>query len=1121
MRPGRILLFLLAVVLTIFLLSLAITHQKEGRGTLYHDTDVDTSAFDTTTHDSLADSGAVYAEPAVPTGQPEQKATNTSAEANPAAASGVTGSARAVDATAAPAAASGVTGSARAVDAAATTAAKVPAPFHPGDALRDSLAGGSQVRILYYGDSQLEGDRVTSLLRRELRDDGGGSGPGLISPVMPVMYTRSYVVRSSSNWKRYTLLDYRNGTFPHNRLGPMLAVCRFTPAGKTLTSRSFASVRINPVPGADASVSVYEKLRIFYGNNFDTILVGIWSGSNLVDFAMLQMGEGPQEYAVPLPSISDITVEFTGRNSPDIYALSLESNTGVIIDNVPVRGSAGLEFVMTDIKGFEGCLTKLDPDLIFMQFGLNVVRNVRSEYHYYEEGLVKQVEYLKRASGGTPVVLVSVTDMALRVSDTIRLFPNIRAIRDAQQKAARRSGAIFWDAWESMGGPGSILKWYEHNPPLASKDLTHLSNAGADTIAARIFSDLLVSRTEREPSDTGLDAAGPVTTATGSLPSGDESTETTESVTLRVGAEPSGTSAAGTLSTRAGSTETSAASTLSTRAGPTETSAAGTLPAVGESQETAATGTLSSGEEPPEADTSTPVTADADPDDEGDGWVAYILKYNPRQAFIFTTTGFWIFFLVVMAGFALLHRKRAMCHTWLLLVSLYFYYRVGGLFIILLLLTTALTYYTALMTAKAQGKGGRRFWLVTNIVLLLGFLSYFKYAGFITDSINSLFGTAFVAHDIFSVWSNSLFGTSFDINTIVLPVGISFFTFQALSYSIDVYRRRMAAERNIADFAFYLTFFPQLVAGPIVRASEFIPQMKGDYTISRNEFGYGVFLILQGLIKKMLISDFISVGFIDRVFETPALYSGFENLMAVYGYGLQIYCDFSGYTDIAIGVAMLMGFRLPLNFNSPYKAANIADFWKRWHISLSRWLKDYLYIPLGGNRKGPVRTAINLMITMLLGGLWHGASMRFVVWGGLHGIALVADKIWQWLFRGVRRKSRAARIGGIFLTFNFVSFAWIFFRSGSMEEARLMLTQIFTSFTPGDYGRVIIAYLPVMVLIISGYILHFLPVSTKEAYRGLFIRLPLVLKFLVAIVIVVLLHKVGTDVVQPFIYFRF
>ncbi len=1015
MRPGRILLFLLAVVLTLFVLSLAITHQRSGRGPLLHESSDDTLSHDTVTHDELFSDTTLNETPVADTAAQESQP---------------------------------------AVSDPDLPAATVAVPYYPGDALRDSLAKGSQVRILYYGDSQVEGDRVTSLLRRQLREEGGGTGPGLISPVMPVMYTRSYVVRSSSNWKRYTLLDYRTGSFPHNRMGPMLAISRFTPPGDTLETRSFASVKINPVPGADASVSKYDKLRIFYGNNFDTILVGIRSGSQLVDFAMLQMGEGPLEYTMPLPSISDITVEFTGRNSPDIYGLSLESDEGVIIDNVPVRGSAGLEFVMTDIRGIEGCMEKLKPDIIFLQFGLNVVRNVRSEYHYYEEGLAKQIEYLKQASGGVPVVLVSVTDMALRVNDSIRYFPNIRAIRDAQMKAAARSGAIFWDAWESMGGRGSVLKWFQQVPPLASRDLTHLSNDGADTLAARIYNDLLIAR--------AAVAVAP-----------DQSAATAD--TIFAGA--------------------------ATAESPAEDSTASSL------QNSAM------------ADDDSVTTAE--PEDEGGGWLLYLLKYHPLQTFIFTTTGFWIFFLVVMAGFALLHKKRAMCHTWLLLVSLYFYYRAGGLFIILLLLTTLLTYLTALMTGRSERKSGKRFWLVTNIVLLLGFLSYFKYAGFITESVNSLFNTSFVAHDIFSELSNSLFGTSFNVNTIVLPVGISFFTFQALSYSADVYRGRMAPERNFVDFAFYLTFFPQLVAGPIVRASEFIPQMRGEYTISRNEFGYGVFLILQGLVKKMLISDFISVGFIDRVFETPALFSGFENLMAVYGYGLQIYCDFSGYTDIAIGVAMLMGFRLPLNFNSPYKAANIADFWKRWHISLSRWLKDYLYIPLGGNRKGPVRTGINLMITMLLGGLWHGAAIRFVIWGGLHGAALVADRIWQWLFRGVRRKTRAARIAGIILTFNFVSFAWIFFRAGSMEEAGMMLTQIFTSFTPGDYGMVIMAYLPVIVLIVSGYILHFLPVTTKEAYRGLFIRLPLVVKFLVAIGVVLLLHKVGTDVVQPFIYFRF
>ncbi len=1034
MRPGRILLFLLAVVLTSFLLSLLTVSRRQGKAIIPH-------GQESVVHDSVQISGAgpeadgvLYDRP-VEARLPVESGNN---EVTP-------------------------------------TAADATIPFYAGNAVRDSVAAGRQVRIIYYGDSQIEGDRVTSALRRELREEGGGTGPGMISPVMPVMYTRSWVVRSSSNWKRYTLLDYRNGTLPHNRLGPMLALCRFTPPGDSMQTRSFATVKISAVPGADPSVSQYDNLRIFYGNNHDTVLVGIKSSSSLVDFAMMQMGEGPMEYSVPLPSVSEVTVEFTGRNSPDIYALSLESTTGVIVDNVPVRGSAGLEFVMTDIRGFEGCYSDLKPDIIFLQFGLNVVRNVRSEYHYYEEGLVKQVNYLKRASGGAPVVLVSVTDMALRDNDTIRRFPNIRAIRDAQKVAATRSGAEFWDAWESMGGPGSILTWYNHKPPLSSKDLTHLSNEGTDTIAARIYSSLMIPRPAPAPA-----LVQPSQSVADSVSAGLK--DTADSMQARVTAQPD---------------------TAIFATGQDPGSADGTA----SGEETEETG-ISDGKKYSIVS-------------QIIGWIASVLRYHPDQSFIFTTPAFWIFFLVVMAGFALLHRKRAMCHTWLLVVSLYFYYRAGGFFIILLLLTTLLTFYTAIMTGRAGTRGGKRFWLVTNLVILLGFLSYFKYAGFFTDLINSVFDTTLVSRDIFSAWSNSLFGTNFNVSTIILPVGISFFTFQALSYSIDVYRGRMAAERNIVDFAFYLTFFPQLVAGPIVRASEFIPQMHGKYTISRNEFGYGLFLILQGLIKKMLISDFISTGFIDRVFDAPAIYSGFENLMAVYGYGLQIYCDFSGYTDIAIGVAMLMGFRLPLNFNSPYKAANIGDFWRRWHISLSRWLKDYLYIPLGGNRKGPLRTGINLMVTMLLGGLWHGAATRFVVWGGLHGMALVVEKIWHWLFRKVSVRRRGAHIAGIFITFNFVSFAWIFFRAGTMEQAGVMLNQVFSSFSPGDYGLVLMSYLPVVVLIASGYILHFLPVTVKESYRGLFIRLPLVVQVLVTLAVVLLLHKVGSEVVQPFIYFRF
>jgi len=1043
MRPGRILLFLLAVVLTSFLLSLLTVSRWPGARALQHEKE-------SAVHNSKGASGATAGTDTMPADVP-----GTAGETGPDRVG------------------TGSSGSVTAVRLA-------PAPLHPGDLVRDSLAAGRQVRIIYYGDSQVEGDRVTSLLRRELRKEGGGTGPGMISPVMPVMYTRSWVVRSSSNWKRYTLLDYRSGALPHNRLGPMLALCRFTPPADSMQTRSFATVKISAVPGADPAVSVYDNLRIIYGNNHDTVLAGIRSGNSLVDFAMLQMGEGPMEYSVTLPSVSEVTVEFTGRNSPDIYALSLESSTGIIVDNIPVRGSAGLEFVMTDREVFEKCFSGLRPDIVFLQFGLNVVRNVRSEYHYYEEGLVKQINYLKEATGNVPVVIVSVTDMALRENDTIRRFPNIMAIRDAQKTAASRSGALFWDAWEAMGGPGSILNWYNFKPPLSSKDLTHLSNEGTDTIASRMYSALLSLR--------------PLTMPV--IPEKQQPLADSFSVSVKSSIPDS----------LAASVKGSIPDSLAA-------SVKGSLP------DSLAAGDSAYYELKDESDQT-----------EGRkyslarqvmAWFTSVLRYHPDQTFIFTTPAFWIFFLVVMAGFALLNRKRAMCHTWLLVVSLYFYYRAGGLFIILLLLTTLLTWYTALMTEKAKEKAGKRFWLVANLVMLLGFLSYFKYAGFFTEVINSVFNTSLIPRDIFSSLSNSLFGTNFNVNTIILPVGISFFTFQALSYSIDIYRGRMAAERNIVDFAFYLTFFPQLVAGPIVRASEFIPQMHGNYTISRNEFGYGLFLILQGLIKKMLISDFISTGFIDRVFDAPAIYSGFENLMAVYGYGLQIYCDFSGYTDIAIGVAMLMGFRLPLNFNSPYKAANIGDFWRRWHISLSRWLKDYLYIPLGGNRKGNLRTGINLMVTMLLGGLWHGAATRFVVWGGLHGLALVVEKIWHWLFRKVQVRRRGAHIAGIIVTFNFVSFAWIFFRAGTMEQAGVMLGQIFSSFSPGDYGLVLMSYLPIAVLIVSGYILHFLPVTVKESYRGLFIRLPAIAQMVITLAVVVLLHRVGSEVVQPFIYFRF
>ncbi len=288
----------------------------------------------------------------------------------------------------------------------------------------------------------------------------------------------------------------------------------------------------------------------------------------------------------------------------------------------------------------------------------------------------------------------------------------------------------------------------------------------------------------------------------------------------------------------------------------------------------------------------------------------------------------------------------------------------------------------------------RKLFVATSVFINLSLLAYFKYAYFFTDLFNSAFNTDFEVINLLAEWTNNLFGSSFNISQIILPVGISFYTFQTISYTVDVYRKKLKPVKNIIDFGFYVSFFPQLVAGPIVRAAEFIPQLYQKFKLTKQEFGHAIFLILNGLVKKMLISDYISINFVDRVFDSPLSFTGFENLMAVYGYSIQIYCDFSGYTDIAIGVALFLGFRLPINFNSPYKAMNITDFWRRWHISLSSWLRDYLYIPFGGNKKGKTSTYINLMITMILGGLWHGASLRFVIWGGIHGFGLVIHKLW-------------------------------------------------------------------------------------------------------------------------------
>jgi len=360
-----------------------------------------------------------------------------------------------------------------------------------------------------------------------------------------------------------------------------------------------------------------------------------------------------------------------------------------------------------------------------------------------------------------------------------------------------------------------------------------------------------------------------------------------------------------------------------------------------------------------------------------------------------------------------------------------------------------------------------------------------------------------------------------DINKIVLPVGISFYTFQSMSYIIDIYRKKLEPLKHILDYAFFVSFFPQLVAGPIVRASVFIPQIYKDYKISQYDFGLAVFMILNGLLKKLFISDYIAVNIIDRVFGNPATFTGAENLLALYAYSMQVYADFSGYTDIAIGVALFMGFRLSINFNSPYKALHVGDFWKRWHISLSSWLKDYLYIPLGGSKHGEFRTNVNLMITMLLGGLWHGASWQFVIWGGLNGIGLLIYKQWQKISPFNNDNNWLIRFYSIFLTFNFITLTRIWFRGESMHKVDSMLGQIMNAFHFEKVGEIILAYKNIILLLAFAFFIHWLPETIKQKYRSFFANLPLWAMSIVVVVIVIFIYQFQTFKLQPFIYFAF
>lgn len=480
--------------------------------------------------------------------------------------------------------------------------------------------------------------------------------------------------------------------------------------------------------------------------------------------------------------------------------------------------------------------------------------------------------------------------------------------------------------------------------------------------------------------------------------------------------------------------------------------------------------------------------------------ISSIFLYNEKMPLLFNSGIFLVLFTVFLAIFMLVEKKQFLRIAWTLAFSLFFYYKSSGNYVVILLISTLIDYALGWMIFKASTQALKRFYLFLSLSANLGMLGYFKYTNFFIDTFNS-------------------FGASISNYEIFLPIGISFYTFQTLSYSIDIYRGELKPTKSILDFAFFVSFFPQLVAGPIVRAADFLPQIHKKIAITNTQLTRATLLIASGLFKKAVISDYISTNYVDRIFDNPSLYSGFENLMGVYAYTLQIYCDFSGYSDMAIGLALLMGFTLVDNFNAPYISQSITEFWRRWHISLSTWLRDYLYISMGGNRKGKIRTYFNLIMTMFLGGLWHGASWKFVFWGMLHGSALAVERFFKDLIKLPEKKWIS--VISIFLTFHFVAFCWIFFRASDFNNALEVITQIGKGFSISIAVQVVQAYSWVFAFIAIGFLMHFIPKRFENFVEQKLEHTPLIFKSLIIASVAWLTFQVNSGKIVPFIYFQF
>src|SRR6476659_8867147 len=459
---------------------------------------------------------------------------------------------------------------------------------------------------------------------------------------------------------------------------------------------------------------------------------------------------------------------------------------------------------------------------------------------------------------------------------------------------------------------------------------------------------------------------------------------------------------------------------------------------------------------------------------------------------LFPTATFAVFFLIVLPVSWLLMPSQRVWRVWILLASYVFYAWWDWRFVFLLVASTVVNHVLALAIYRAEDVRLRKTLLTLAVGFDLAFLAYFKYAGFFVSSFDNVVGTTWLV-------------------TVALPVGISFYSFMAISYVVDTYRGELVPA-SFSRFAVFQAFFPHLVAGPIVRASELLPQLASPRDPRRVQTARAFWLIATGLFFKVLIANHLATHIVDEVFAAPNSHSSLEVLVAIYGYAVQLFADFCGYTNIAIGIALLLGFVFPQNFDSPYAAVSLQDFWRRWHMTLSRWLRDYLYIPLGGSREGNLITYRNLMLTMLLGGLWHGAAWTFVVWGGIHGLGLCVERATGW-----RPHTRAQQWFGRVLTFHVVCFAWIFFRADSFSRAGEVIRRLFTAW--GQASPLVTTSVLLAILVgIGGQYVR--PGAILAVFKSLG-RLPLPAQAAAVGICLMLINTLGPEGVAPFIYFRF